>query len=159
MQTFLVQTAIKKTVFNTASKRRGKTWPFFPRKLYKNYKKKRKEKEKEKNKQTRNSQVIVIACLQHTEQFAPSSLYEAFFHSRQHRKHTLFIFLLYGCVELIFFFFFFLCSMLKAEKQAIICTLYTQHTHLQPSLPHTHTPVCTVPGLQEGEGSASTSSK
>lgn len=28
--------------------------------------------------------------------------------------------------------FFLWCSMLKAEKQAIICTLYTQHTPLQP---------------------------
>lgn len=34
--------------------------------------------------------------------------------------------------------------MLKAEKQAIICTLYTQHTPLQP-FPTTRNPVCVVP--------------
>lgn len=54
------------------------------------------KKTKPKKTKPKDSQVIVIACLQHTEQFAPSSLYEAFFHSRQHRKHTL-----------SFFFFFF----------------------------------------------------
>lgn len=31
--------------------------------------------------------------------------------------------------------------MLKAEKQAIICTLYTQHTPFNPSLPPTPTHV------------------
>lgn len=56
-----------------------------------------------------------------------------------------------------FFFFLFLwCSMLKAEKQAIICTLYTQHTPLRPLPDLPLAPVCIVP---EREGSHSTSQK
>lgn len=85
------------------------------------------------------------------EQFAPSSLYEAFF-TPDNIESTLFILFLSYCMAVLncfFFSFFVLCSMLKAEKQAIICTLYTQHTPLQPvPRPPTHTPVCIVPEHQ-----------
>lgn len=62
------------------------------------------KKTKPKKTKPKDSQVIVIACLQHTEQFAPSSLYEAFFHSREHRKHTLsffFIFIFFKCMAVL----------------------------------------------------------
>lgn len=72
--------------------------PFFPGNCTKITKKK-KPNQKNPNK-PKDSQVIVIACLQHTEQFAPSSLYEAFFHSRQHRKHTL-SFFFFNCMAVL----------------------------------------------------------
>lgn len=49
--------------------------------------------------------------------------------------------------------------MLKAEKQAIICTLYTQHTPLQP-FPTSHPHPCLHrTRTSEREGSYSTSQK
>lgn len=101
------------------------------------------KKTKPKKTKPKDSQVIVIACLQHTEQFAPSSLYEAFFHSREHRKHTFFFFffLVYGCVELIFFLLLFIFVVFYAkgrEASDNLYTVYTAHpfTTLPTSRPH-----------------------
>lgn len=62
-------------------------------------------------------------------------------------------------LKLYFFFVIFLwCSMLKAEKQAIICTLYTQHT--PPTLPYLPPAPCLHrTRTSEREGSHSTSQK
>lgn len=132
-------------MFNTASKRRAKTF-FFSflskfRKLYKNY----------KNKQTNRKGFSSNYCLFTSH---PNSLHLAActkqFHSRRQRKHAFFFFflynfeLMYGCED--FFKTLFLCSMLKGrEASRNLYTVYTAHplrTTCTPSPSRTGTSEC-----------------
>lgn len=129
-------------MFNTASQRGAKYLSFFFflfRKLYKNYKKKtktHKRKRKKKIKPKRFSSNRYCLFTSHQNSLHLAACMKQFFHSRQHRKHTCYFFFLSYCMAVLklclFFSLFCGNSRLKAEKQAIICTLYTQHNSLQP---------------------------
>lgn len=119
-------------MFNTASKRGAKMCPFYSGNCTKITKTKTQKNPKSFSSNryclftSQQNSLHLAACMKHFS--TPDNIEST-------RLLFFFFELLYGCVEVVFFFFlsFFLwCSMLKAEKQAIICTLYTQHTPLQP---------------------------
>lgn len=128
-------------MFNTASQRGAKYLSFFffiqetVQKLQKENKNTQKGKGK-KIKPKRFSSNRYCLFTSHQNSLHLAACMKQFFHSRQHRKHTCYFFFLSYCMAVLklclFFSLFCGNSRLKAEKQAIICTLYTQHNSLQP---------------------------
>lgn len=128
-------------MFNTASQRGAKylSFFFFIQETVQKLQKENKNTQKGKGKKIKPKRISSNRyCLftSHQNSLHLAACMKQFFHSRQHRKHTCYFFFLSYCMAVLklclFFSLFCGNSRLKAEKQAIICTLYTQHNSLQP---------------------------